>query len=576
MSKQILVPDVGEADEVSVIEILVNIGDVVSVDDSLVVLESEKASMEIPSPFAGRVTSITIKEGDEVDEGDLLLEVDTADTAGTNNDEDAASASKEAKGSKQSADADAKAPSSDSQANNASAENVSATTPSNEPTAAVNAETTEAASSEQIIVVPDVGEAKDIVVTEILVSVGDTLSEEDSILVLESEKASMEIPSPMAGQVQALLVAEGAEVDEGDELIRLLVAIEPSGSALSTITPVPEQTNDHSSVREPDSADVPIAPQIQSSQGAPAVAESGEAADVYAGPAVRKQARELGVVLSELKGSGRKGRILKEDVQAYVKQRLSGVEPEGVSLGVPTIPEVDFSRWGEVEDVALPRIRQFSARNLHRSWLNIPHVTQFDEADVTELEAFRKEENARLAADGKKLTPLAFIVRACVSALREYPRFNSSIKSDFTALTIKQYINIGIAVETDDGLMVPVIKNADQLGVVELAEICGELAAAARNKKLPMDAMQGATFTISSLGGIGGKAFTPIVNAPEVAILGVSRTSVTPQWNGEAFIPRSMLPLSLSYDHRAIDGAEAARFTHYLAEVLTDIRRLVL
>ncbi|MAW28065.1 MAG: dihydrolipoyllysine-residue acetyltransferase [Gammaproteobacteria bacterium] len=573
MSKQILVPDVGEADEVSVIEILVNIGDVVSVDDSLVVLESEKASMEIPSPFAGRVTSITIKEGDEVDEGDLLLELDTA---GTNNEEDAASASKEPKGSRESADADAQAPSSDSQANNASAANVAATTQANEPTAAVNAEIAKAASSEQIIVVPDVGEAKDIVVTEILVSVGDTLSEEDSILVLESEKASMEIPSPMAGQVQALLVAEGAEVDEGDELIRLLVTVEPSGSVLSTSTPAPEQTSDHSSVREPGSADVPVAPQIQSSQGAPAVAESGEAADVYAGPAVRKQARELGVRLSEMKGSGRKGRILKEDVQAYVKQRLSGVEPEGGSPGGPTIPEVDFSRWGEVEDVALPRIRQFSARNLHRSWLNIPHVTQFDEADVTELEAFRKEENARLAADGKKLTPLAFIVRACVSALREYPRFNSSIKSDFTALTIKQYINIGIAVETDDGLMVPVIKNADQLGVVELAEICGELAAAARNKKLPMDAMQGATFTISSLGGIGGKAFTPIVNAPEVAILGVSRTSVTPQWNGEAFIPRSMLPLSLSYDHRAIDGAEAARFTRYLAEVLTDIRRLVL
>ncbi len=573
MSKQILVPDVGEADEVSVIEILVNIGDVVSVDDSLVVLESEKASMEIPSPFAGRVTSITIKEGDEVDEGDLLLELDTA---GTNNEEDAASASKEPKGSRESADADAQAPSSDSQANNASAANVAATTQANEPTAAVNAEIAKAASSEQIIVVPDVGEAKDIVVTEILVSVGDTLSEEDSILVLESEKASMEIPSPMAGQVQALLVAEGAEVDEGDELIRLLVTVEPSGSVLSTSTPAPEQTSDHSSVREPGSADVPVAPQIQSSQGAPAVAESGEAADVYAGPAVRKQARELGVRLSEMKGSGRKGRILKEDVQAYVKQRLSGVEPEGGSPAGPTIPEVDFSRWGDVEDVALPRIRQFSARNLHRSWLNIPHVTQFDEADVTELEAFRKEENARLAADGKKLTPLAFIVRACVSALREYPRFNSSIKSDFTALTIKQYINIGIAVETDDGLMVPVIKNADQLGVVELAEICGELAAAARNKKLPMDAMQGATFTISSLGGIGGKAFTPIVNAPEVAILGVSRTSVTPQWNGEAFIPRSMLPLSLSYDHRAIDGAEAARFTRYLAEVLTDIRRLVL
>ncbi|MEM7366382.1 MAG: dihydrolipoyllysine-residue acetyltransferase [Pseudomonadota bacterium] len=561
MSKQILVPDVGEADEVSVIEILVNVGDVVSVDDSLVVLESEKASMEIPSPFAGRVTSITIKEGDEVDEGDLLLELDTA---GTDNAEDVASASKEPKESKENKES-------------ADAENDAATTMANEPTDAVSVETAEATSSEQIIKVPDVGEAKDIVVTEILVSVGDTLSEEDSILVLESEKASMEIPSPMAGQVQAVLVAEGAEVDEGDELIRLLVTVAPSGSALSTSTPAAEQTNDHAKVKEPGSADVSTAPQIQSSQGAPAVAESSEAADVYAGPAVRKQARELGVLLSQVKGSGRKGRILKEDVQAYVKQRLSGGATEGgSSSGIPAVPEVDFSRWGEVEDVALPRIRQFSARNLHRSWLNIPHVTQFDEADVTELEAFRKEENARLATDGKKLTPLAFIVRACISALREYPRFNASIKSDFSALTIKQYINIGIAVETDDGLMVPVIKNADQLGVVELAEVCGELAAAARDKKLPMDAMQGATFTISSLGGIGGTAFTPIVNAPEVAILGVSRTSVAPQWNGESFVPRTMLPLSLSYDHRAIDGAEAARFTRYLAEVLTDIRRLIL
>ena len=426
--------------------------------------------------------------------------------------------------------------------------------------------------------IPDVGEATDIVVTEILVSVGDTLAVEDSILVLESEKASMEIPTPMAGEVQAVLVAEGAEVDEGDELIRILVSgpsdqAVPGSAGAESVETAPAKSSE---VSEPEAASAKPVPAPVSEGVRADTGHEGDAAAVYAGPAVRKQARELGVELDQVKGSGRKGRVLKEDVQAYVKERLTSSSGVEGGSGIPAIPEMDFTRWGEVEDVALPRIRQFSARNLHRSWLNIPHVTQFDEADVTELEAFRKERNGQLAAEGKKLTPLAFIVRACVSALKEYPRFNASIKSDFSALTIKRYINIGIAVETDDGLMVPVVKNADQMGVVELAEACGELATAARDRKLPMDAMQGATFTISSLGGIGGTAFTPIVNAPEVAILGVSRTNVSPQWNGESFVPRTMLPLSLSYDHRAIDGAEAARFTRYLSEVLTDIRRLIL
>jgi pyruvate dehydrogenase E2 component (dihydrolipoamide acetyltransferase) len=294
---------------------------------------------------------------------------------------------------------------------------------------------------------------------------------------------------------------------------------------------------------------------------------------------VRKQARELGVQLTAVKGTGRNGRILKEDVKGYVKKRIESGSGDA-SAGIPPIPEVDFSRFGEVEHRPLPRIRQISARNLHRSWLNVPHVTQFDEADVTDLEDFRRAQNAELARDadaaGIKLTPLAFIIRACVGALQEFPQFNSSIAPDFSELIIKRYINVGIAVETDEGLMVPVLKAADTKGVIDLARDSSELAQKARDKKLPMDAIQGATFTISSLGGIGGTAFTPIVNAPEVAILGVSRSRVLPQYDGAAFVPRTMLPLSLSYDHRAIDGAEAARFTAYLATLLADVRRLIL
>jgi pyruvate dehydrogenase E2 component (dihydrolipoamide acetyltransferase) len=300
-------------------------------------------------------------------------------------------------------------------------------------------------------------------------------------------------------------------------------------------------------------------------------------AKTHAGPAVRKQAREYGVDLTEVKATGKKGRVLKEDIQSFVKQRLkAGPSTNTGGSGIPPIPTVDFAKFGEIELAPMSRIKQATARNLHRSWLNVPHVTQFDEADITEMEAFRKAQNDELKAQGLKLTPMAFLVKACVNALQAYPQFNASLEAGYKNLILKKYYNIGVAVETPDGLVVPVIKDADQKGILQLAEETSALAAKARDKKLPMDAMQGATFTISSLGGIGGTKFTPIVNAPEVAILGVSKSKMSPQWNGKDFVPRMMLPLSLSYDHRAIDGAEAARFANYLAKVLTDVRKMLL
>ena len=417
--------------------------------------------------------------------------------------------------------------------------------------------------------VPDVGDAQEVVVVEILVNPGDSVAEGDSLVVLESDKASMEIPADGAGVVQQVLVQEGDEVKEGDPLVTLIGEV--------PLSEVPEVEATAPAADEP-ATEKQAAPAADPKPPAPTPApekQRGKADKVYAGPAVRKQAREYGVDIAEVKGTGRKGRILKEDIQEHVKSRLATAS-SGSGTGIPEIPEVDFSRFGETEQKPFSRIRQASARNLHRSWLNVPHVTQFDEADVTELEDFRKAQNLERQAEGVKLTPLAFLVRAVVDALQTYPQFNASLAPGSEGLILKHYINIGIAVETADGLVVPVLKDADKKGVVQLAAECAELAAQARDKKLPMDAMQGATFTISSLGGIGGTAFTPIVNAPEVAILGVSRTKVEPVYDGEAFAPRTILPLSLSYDHRAIDGAEAARFTSHLARVLSDIRRVIL
>ena len=555
MIKQILVPDVGEAEDVEVIEVLVSVGDSINADDSLVVLESDKASMEIPSPMAGVVKSIAVKEGDTVDEGSLILELDTAVSLEIEaNDPEAASTP--VLPAAKTTDQDVAPAKSEGTADKTIQENV-----------------------EIDIVVPDVGEADEVVLTEYLVAVGDQVNVDDSLVVLESDKASMEIPSPFAGTVAALKVEVGLQVQEGDVLLSL-IAKPSSGATLAPLVSVDQAPSTAASLAKAAQAPHETSSPAQSGQatsaGQASVQPSGK--NVYAGPAVRKIARQFGVELGLVKGTGRKGRVLKEDVQAYVKKQLASPASSGASsgAGIPPIPSIDFSKFGETELRPMSRIKQATAKNLHRSWLNVPHVTQFDEADITELEIFRKTQNAELVNSGQKLTPLAFMVAACVSALKQFPQFNASIEPDYKNLILKKYYNIGVAVETPDGLVVPVIKDADKKGIVELATETATLAQQARDKKLPIDSMQGATFTISSLGGIGGTQFTPIVNAPEVAILGVSKSKMTPVWNGDKFEPRMMLPLSLSYDHRAIDGAEAARFTDYLSAVLADLRRMLL
>ena len=544
MIEKVLVPDVGEAEDVEVVEILVAVGDVVGADDSLVVLESDKASMEIPSPCAGKITSIEVSEGDQVGEGSLLVEIETE------------SEGEAAPEPEPEPEAEPKPE------------------PESEPeleSEADAAQTTTRIETSKVITIPDVGDAQEIVVAEVLAPQGTQVEEGESVVVLESDKASMEIPSDLAGVVQEVFVGEGDEVKEGDPLVTVVGRVAPDQVNEPAVekTSVPDEPADKQDDK-PDGDAAKLAPPPRQQE---APVSPGD--KVHAGPAVRKQAREYGVDLGEVKGSGRKGRVLKEDVQDYVKSRLSGSGDSG-GLGIPEIPDVDFAKRGQVEEKPLSRIRKASARNLHRSWLNVPHVTQFDEADITDLEAFRKSQNEQLQKEGAKLTPLAFLIKAVVDALIRFPQFNSSIAKDYDHLVLKKYYHIGIAVETDDGLVVPVLKDADKKGVVQLANESAELAAQARDKKLPMDAMQGATFTISSLGGIGGTAFTPIVNPPEVAILGVSRSKVSPVWNGSEFMPRTMLPLSLSYDHRAIDGAEAARFTNYLASVLADMRKVLM
>ncbi|XOV87320.1 MAG: dihydrolipoyllysine-residue acetyltransferase [Pseudomonadota bacterium] len=576
MTKEVLVPDVGDASDVEVIEVLVKVGDLVEADASLVVLESDKASMEIPSPVSGKVVSIEVKEGDQVDEGDLILVLETEDTESDDDGDDPEESKDDTDGSTEQAEGEEQKVQKEREAQKAPA-----TTDSD----------ADGPSTEKTVLVPDVGDASEIIVSEILVKPGDEVDEDDSLVVLESDKASMEIPSPYKGKVLEVLVSVDDEVAEGHPLLTLSVA----GGAEDADNQDNKDNKDNKDKKAESIADKgdtgseTTERAFASSSTKDSMQESGKKAaaldrsvsasteddGIYAGPAVRKEAREYGVDLSQVKGSGRNGRVLKEDVQAFVKARLAGGARES-GAGIPAMPAVDFSRFGPTELRPLSRVRRASARNLHRSWLNVPHVTQFDEADITELEAFRKAQNEELKAQGKKVTPLAFLVKACAHALGRYPQFNASLDENLENLIIKQYCNIGIAVDTDDGLVVPVIRDADRKGVIEIAEESASLAAAARDKKLPLDAMQGATFTISSLGGIGGTAFTPIVNAPEVAILGVSRSKVAPVFDGTTFVPRTMLPLSLSYDHRAIDGAEAARFTTLLVSLLSDMRRLIL
>jgi len=524
----IVVPDIGDFKEVEVIEVLVKPGDAVTKEQSLITLESDKATMEIPSPGAGVVKEIKLKVGDKVSKGSPILLLDE-------------------KGNGE-----------------APAEKA--------PVEKKKAEPARPAAAEALTVpVPDIGDFKEVEVIELLVKPGDAVAKEQSLVTLESDKATMEIPSPAAGVVRDLKVKVGDKVSKGSTILLL----EPSAKESSEKPPAPA-----ASAKPPSAA--PLAPPV------PREPQEATGAKPHASPSVRKFARELGVDLTQVRGAGPKGRILHEDVQAFVKGALAGKTVSSQKPGsalpfnLPPWPEVDFAKFGPVEIKPLSRIQKLSGPYLHRNWISIPHVTQFDEADITDLEAFRKAQTVETEKKGFKLTMLAFMIKACVTALRQYPQFNASLDKSGESIVIKKYYHVGVAVDTPGGLVVPVVRDADRKGVFDLARELADISKLARDGKLKAGDMQGGTFSISSLGGLGGTAFTPIINAPEVAILGVSRSFLKPIFSGksekgeEIFRARLMLPLSLSYDHRAIDGATAARFSSTLVAVLSDIRKLIL
>ncbi|MGC6359447.1 pyruvate dehydrogenase complex dihydrolipoyllysine-residue acetyltransferase [Bisgaard Taxon 45] len=529
---EVHVPDIG-GDEVNVTDIMVKVGDKVEMEQSIINVEGDKASMEVPAPIAGVVKEILINVGDKVSTGSLIMKFETGDAPAASAPVQAASA----------------APAAPAQ------------------------------SAVKDVNVPDIG-GDEVNVTEIMVKVGDSITEEQSLITVEGDKASMEVPAPFAGVVKEILVKSGDKVSTGSLIMRFEVA----GAAPSA---APAQPAPATQAAAPQAATP--APVVSAPAGDAEV--TGSAVFAYATPVVRRLAREFGVNLDKVKGTGRKGRILKEDVQAYVKVAIKAVESGSVSaapagsgvangagLGLLPWPKVDFSKFGEVEEVELTRINKISGANLHRNWVMIPHVTHFDRADITDLEAFRKEQNvlAEKQKWGVKITPVVFIMKAAAKALEAYPRFNSSISEDGQRLTLKKYVNIGVAVDTPNGLVVPVFKDVNKKGIIELSRELMEVSKKARDGKLTASDMQGGCFTISSLGGLGTTHFAPIVNAPEVAILGVSKSEMAPVWNGKEFTPRLMLPLSLSFDHRVIDGADGARFISYINGVLSDLRRLVM
>ena len=548
----IQVPDIGDFAEVGVIELLVKPGDTVTKDQSLITVESDKASMEIPSSHAGVVKEIVVKIGDKIAEGSVVIKLEAA------------------------GDAAAPAPAAQAPAPAAAAP---APAPAAAPQAAAAAP---AASGPVEVKVPDIGDFKDVAVIELLVKVGDTVTAEQSLFTVESDKASMEIPSPAAGVIKELKVKIGDTINIGD----LVAILEGSAAAAPAAAPA-AQAPAAAPASAPASAAAPVAAAPAAAVPAhnPTVPPSG--AMPYASPSVRKFARELGVPLDEVKGSGNKGRITADDVQAFTKQVMTGAVQtkaqaakapagggSGAGLDLLPWPKVDFSKFGTVERKDLSRIKKISGANLHRNWVMIPHVTNNDEADITELEAFRVSTNKENEKSGVKVTMLAFVIKALVSALKKFPEFNTSLDGD--TLVYKQYFNIGFAADTPNGLVVPVLKDADKKGIIQISAEMGELAKKARDGKLGAADMQGGCISISSLGGIGGTHFTPIVNAPEVAILGLSKSGIKPVWDGKQFVPRLMLPLSLSYDHRVIDGASAARFNAFLGQVLADYRRIIL
>lgn len=428
------------------------------------------------------------------------------------------------------------------------------------------------------VLMPDIGDSKDVPVIELMVKAGDTVKAEQSLLTLETDKATMDVPAPFDGVVKNVSVKVGDKVSEGTLILLMETsATETSATVSPTTTPAPEKEAENSgatqSVAAPAAPAAPATPTV-----APTGLPSNHTGKAHASPSIRHFARELGVDLTRVRSSGEKGRITKNDVQSFVKTALAKPQEAtgGGGLQVSAMPVVDFSKFGVIETKPLSRIKKLSGANLHRNWLSIPHITQHDEADITEMEVFRKELGEEYSKQGIKITPLVFLLKAVVTAMHQYPNFNSSLDASGENLVLKKYFHIGVAVDTPDGLMVPVLRDVDQKGLVQLAKELGEISVKAREKKLPATAMQGGCFTISSLGGIGGTAFTPIINAPEVAILGVSKASIKPVFKEGEFEPRLILPLSLSYDHRVIDGAEAVRFTSYLGSVLSDVRRLVL
>lgn len=568
MSKEtIKIPDVG-TDQVEVIEICVSVGDEVAVDDSLVVLESDKASMEVPSPKAGKVVAILVSSGQSVGNGDDLIELEvSADTESESTDEAEAEATV--------AETVAEAPVVEA----AVVEAAVVEAPGQEPPAETATPDKASVNKEETVSVPDIGTEDAVEVIEVCVSEGDEVGEGDSLIVLESDKASMEIPAPFAGTVQSLSLKVGDSAKQGDAI---LIMATPSANDAEQASKPPADAS-VAAAKSPKSV-APAATQAPATVARESKTQSvseksitAPGSEVYAGPAVRKLAREFSIDLQAVSGSGPKGRIVKEDLQGYVKN-LAESKPSATTggAGIPIVPEVDYSAFGEVEKEVLSKLNKLTAANMHRSWLNVPHVTQFDDADITELEAFRKGLKAEAEKRGVKMTPLPFLLKACAAALLANPKLNASLADNGDSIVYKKYVHIGIAVDTPAGLVVPVVRDVDKKSLWELAAETAELAAKAKDRKLKPQDMQGGCFTISSLGGIGGQGFTPIVNTPELAILGVSKLTTKPVWDGNAFVPREMLPLSLSYDHRAINGADAGRFFTFLAEALGDIRRLLL
>jgi len=539
--KEIKVPDIGDFSDVEIIEILVKPGDSLKAEDSVMTLESDKATMDVPCPEDGKVAELLVKVGDRVSEGTSILKLQAAGTS-----------------------------------QSVLTEAVEAPTPSASiPSTAPAPTSVPVAAASVEVIVPNIGDFQDVEIIEVFVKPGDAVNVEDPLITLESDKATMEVPSSDAGTIETVFVKVGDRISAGTTVVRLSTsgAATTGPSVLAASTP---------EVAKVDSAPTPALAAPTSSMAEPSKIDEAAFRKAHASPSVRKFARELGVDLSKLSGSGRKNRITKEDVQNYVKQAVKKAEsgvataPAASGSGIPAMPEVDFSKFGEIETQNLPRIKKISGKNLHRVWLNIPAVTHHDEVDITNLENFRKELKDEAAKQGVRITLLAFIMKVLAVNLKQFPTFNSSLTPDGERLILKKYFHIGIAVDTPNGLVVPVIRDVDQKSVYDLAHDLGEMSVKARDGKLKSQDMQGGSMTISSLGGIGGTAFTPLVNAPEVAILGLTRSRMQPVWNGKEFIPRLMQPVDVSYDHRVIDGAEAARFVASLGKYMTDIRRVLL